>query len=50
MCFARCRLACQQLHTVLQSDARARVCVCVCVCVSVGEVPEETKFLVLTVL
>ena len=37
MCFARCRLACQQLGTVLRSDARmrarARVCVCVCVLV-----------------
>ena len=42
MCFARCRLACQQLGTVLRSDARA--------CVCVGEVQEETKFLVLSVL
>ena len=31
MCFARCHLACQQLRTVLQSDARACVCVCVLV-------------------
>ena len=46
MCFACCHLACQQLRTVLQSDARTRARVCV----YVGEVPEETKFLVLSVL